>query len=88
MYIVNRVFYFRALVSLVVLTFAQALNFSSLLPNLLYETLTKCETSVSVGSMALTVSVTVPGWVGLGPRWVGSRSGHLSTYPDQRGTHS
>ena len=60
----------------------------SLLPNLLYETLTKSETSVSVGSMTLTVSVTIPGRVGLGPRWVGSRSGHLSTYPDQRGTHS
>ena len=36
-----RDFYFRALASLVVLSFAQALNFSSVLPSLLSETLTE-----------------------------------------------
>jgi hypothetical protein len=72
-------FYFRALGSLVVLSFPQPLSFSSVLPKPLSEILTR--SSDGRNPVKLTV-----GWCWqVGPLLV-PRSGHASTYPDHRGT--
>jgi hypothetical protein len=73
--------YFRALGSLVVLSFPQPLSFSSVLPKPLSETLTR--RSDGRNPVKLTV-----GWCWqVGPLLV-PRSGHASTYPDHRGTRN
>jgi hypothetical protein len=77
----KRDFYFRALGSLVVLSFPQPLSFSSVLPKPLSKTLTR--SSDGRNPIKLTV-----GWCWqVGPLLV-PRSGHASTYPDHRGTHN
>jgi hypothetical protein len=76
-----RDFYFRALGSLVVLSFPQPLSFSSVLPKPLSETLTR--SSDGRNPVKLTV-----GWCWkVGPLLV-PRSGHASNYPDHHGTHN
>jgi hypothetical protein len=78
---VYRDFYFRALGSLVVLSFPQPLSFSSVLPKPLSETLTR--SSDGRNPVKLTV-----GWCWqVGPLLV-PRSGHASTYLDHRGTRN
>jgi hypothetical protein len=77
----RREFYFRALGSLVVLSFLQPLSFSSVLPKPLSETLTRS----SDGRNPVKLDV---GWCWqVGPLLV-PHSGHASTYPDHHGTHN